>query len=64
MMREELGNYLMRFTANPFVVEARQSEGGYYEYITTCGLRARPLSDDLSTFLLLEIDGVIDRVEM
>lgn len=61
---EFVGNYVMRFTANPFLVNRHRHEDGFCEYRTTCGIDAKPLSDDLSSFLLSEMDGIIDRVDI
>ncbi len=64
MLIENIGNYLMRFTANPYLINRYRHDDGFCEYRTSCGIEAQPLSDDLSSFLLREVDGVIDRVDL
>lgn len=64
MVVERVGNYLMRYTANPYSVNKFEHDDGACEYRTSCGIEAEPLSADLSSFLLREINSVIDRVEM
>lgn len=61
-MRKFLGNYVMRHTASTIKVNKYVFEDGHCEYMTDCGYDAHPLSEDLSSFLLREIDMVIDLV--
>ena len=71
-MNETIGTYIDRVRGKTYTVEKhtheishRQLDGsivfmeGSYEYKTSCGYSVEPRSDDLSTFELIEIDGII-----
>lgn len=76
MLIEIIGNYLDRASGRRYVVEkiTRQSKhspisgrasvrNGSFEYKTACGIDVRPLSESLSEFELIQVDGTIYRLE-
>ena len=64
MQVELVGNYIMRHSASPYFVNQHIHHDGYKEYITSCGIEALPLAEDLSSFFLSNINAVIDRVNI
>ncbi|MEN9659602.1 MAG: hypothetical protein RL571_3067 [Pseudomonadota bacterium] len=76
MKIEFLGEYLDRTSGRSYVVKkithqtnhstltgsASRSDGSY-EFQTSCGIDLKPMNDELSAFELIQIDGVIHRIE-
>jgi len=72
---EEIGCYVDSSTGKMYKVERHTKEIHYrpladanttlldsYDYKTSCGLDLEALDDDLSSFEVIQIDGVITRV--
>lgn len=76
-MTDIVGTYINRETGKNYTVEKHTQEltfqplnssevtrDGSYSYTTSCGIDVEPLGDDLASFELIQIDGVIHRVTL